>query len=75
MGESSNFKESLKQNRWVLLFVLMIPVFGMVIAIPLIIWKAPDAVMVAIPIIFLMMAQYILLVVWIAKKMNQIIAS
>ncbi len=57
------------------MFVLMMPVFGMVIAIPLIIWKAPGAVMVAIPIILLMIAQYVLLVAWIAKKMNQIIAS
>jgi len=75
MSDSSNFKKILKQNRGVLLFVLMMPVFGMVIAIPLIIWKAPGAVMVAIPIILLMIAQYVLLVAWIAKKMNQIIAS
>lgn len=42
----------------------------MVIAIPLIIWKAPGAVMVALPIILLLMAQYLLLVYWISKKMD-----
>ena len=70
-----DFKDILKKNRGIFLAILMMPVAGMVVAIPLIIWKAPGTVMVALPIIFLLIAQYILLVLWISRKMNQIIAS
>ena len=68
-------KKSFKQNKGILLAILMMPVFGMVIAIPLIIWKAPGAVMVAVPIILLLMAQYFLLVYWISKKIDQMTSS
>lgn len=75
MEEPSSFKENLRQNRGILLAILMLPVIGMAIAIPLIIWRVPGSVMVAIPIIILLMAQYILLVIWISKKIDQITAS
>lgn len=75
MSESSNFKESLRRNRVILLAILMLPVIGMAIAIPLIIWRVPGSVMVAIPIIILLMAQYILLVFWINKKIDQLAAQ
>jgi glucan phosphoethanolaminetransferase (alkaline phosphatase superfamily) len=75
MVESSNFKESLKQNKGIFLAILMMPVFGMIIAIPLIIWRAPGSVMVAVPIILVLIAQYLLLVYWISKKMDQLTAS
>jgi hypothetical protein len=75
MDESSNFRESLKQNRGILLAILMMPVFGIVIATPLIIWKAPGAVIVAVPIILLIIAQYLLLVYWISKKIGQVTSS
>lgn len=74
MGES-NLKKSFKQNKGILLAILMMPVFGMVIAIPLIIWKAPGAVMVAVPVILLLMAQYFLLVYWISRKIDQMASS
>jgi len=48
---------------------------GMAIAIPLIVWRVPGVVKVAVPIILVLMIQYILLVVWISKKINQMIAS
>jgi len=54
---------------------MMMPVFGMVIAIPLIVWKAPGTVMVAVPVILLLMAQYFLLVYWISKKIDQMTSS
>lgn len=75
MSEPSNFKDVLRKNRYILLAILMLPVVGMAIAIPLIIWRVPGVVKVAVPIILFLMAQYILLVVWISKKMNQMIAS
>jgi glucan phosphoethanolaminetransferase (alkaline phosphatase superfamily) len=74
MGES-DLKKGFKQNKGILLAILMMPVFGMVIAIPLIIWKAPRTVMVAVPIILLLMAQYFLLVYWISKKIDQMTSS
>ena len=74
MGES-DLKKSFKQNKGILLAIMMMPVFGMVIAIPLIVWKAPGAVTVAVPVILLLMAQYFLLVYWISKKIDQMTSS
>jgi hypothetical protein len=75
MSETSNFKDVIRKNRRALLAILMLPVVGMAIAIPLIIWRVPGVVRVAIPIILVLMAQYALLVFWISKKMNQITLS
>jgi len=75
MSETSNFKDVIRKNRRALLAILMLPVVGMAIAIPLIIWRVPGVVRVAIPIILVLMAQYALLVFWVSKKMNQITAS
>jgi len=75
MSESHDFKDSLRRNRRILLAILMMPVIGMVIAIPLIIWRTPESVMVAIPIIVLLIIQYSLLVLWISRKMNQMMAE
>lgn len=75
MSETSNFKDVIRKNRRSLIAILMLPVIGMAIAIPLIMWRVPAVVRVAIPIILALMAQYALLVYWISKKMNQITAS
>jgi hypothetical protein len=75
MSETSDFKDVIRKNRRALLAILMLPVVGMAIAIPLIIWRVPGVVRVAIPIILVLMAQYALLVYWVSKKMNQITAS
>jgi len=75
MSDTTNFADVIRKNRLTLLAILMLPVVGMVIAIPLILWRVPGAARVAIPIILVLMVQYTLLVVWISKKMNQITAS
>jgi hypothetical protein len=75
MSAPSNFAEVMKKNRWILLAVLMLPVVGMVIAIPLILWRVPGVAGVAIPIILLLIVQYTLLVIWISRKMSQINTS
>ncbi len=75
MSETYNFKDVIRKNRKVLLAILMLPMVGMAIAIPLIFWRVPRVVRVAIPIILVLMAQHALLVYWISKKMNQITAS
>ena len=75
MSETSDFKDVIRKNRRALLAILMLPVVGMAIAIPLIIWRVPRVVRVAVPIILVLIAQYALLVYWVSKKMNQITAS
>lgn len=75
MDAPSTFADVIKKNRWALLAILMLPVIGMVVAIPLILWRTPESAGVAIPIILFLIIQYTLLVVWISRKMNQITAS
>jgi hypothetical protein len=71
----SNFKDMMIKNRKLILAILLVPVFGMAIAIPLIIWKAPANMTVVIGITILLIAQYSLLVLWINRKMNQLVKS
>jgi membrane glycosyltransferase len=73
MSETTSFKDSVKKNRSALLAILMLPVFGMAISIPLIIWKAPKNMGVALGIIVVLMAQYAVLVWWISKRIDQLI--
>jgi len=75
MSDKTNFADVIRKNRLTLLAVLMLPVIGMAIAIPLILWRVPGAARVAIPIILVLIVQYTLLVVWISRKMKQITAS
>ena len=72
MSDPQNSKESILKNRTILLVILMMPVMGMAISIPLIMWKKPESTMVAIPIIGFLIIQYSLLVLWISRKMKQI---
>ena len=55
MSDSHKIIDSLEKYRTILLVILMMPVIGMVISIPLILWKKPESTMVAIPIIGLRM--------------------
>ncbi len=73
MSETTSFKDSVKKNRSALLAILMLPVLGMAISIPLIIWKAPKNMGVALGIIVVLIAQYTLLVWWISKRIDQLI--
>jgi hypothetical protein len=75
MSGDSNYRDYMKKNRNVLLGILMIPVLGMVIAIPLIIWKAPKTMMVALGVIAVLIVQYTLLVRWISKRIDQLTES
>ena len=75
MSDKTNFADVIRKNRLTLLAVLMLPVIGMAIAIPLILWRVPGAARIAIPIILVLMVQYTLLVVWISRKMSQVTES
>ena len=75
MSGNSSFKDYMKKNRNTLLAILMMPVLGMVVSIPLIVWKAPKNMMVVLGVIVVLIAQYMLLVRWISKKIGQLIES
>ena len=75
MSGNSRFKDYMKKNRNTLLAILMMPVLGMVVSIPLIVWKAPKNMMVVLGVIVVLIAQYMLLVRWISKKIGQLIES
>ncbi len=75
MSGDSNYKDYMKKNRNMLLAILMLPVLGMVIAIPLIIWKAPKTMMVVLGVIGVLIVQYSLLVRWISKRIDQLTES
>ncbi len=75
MSGNSSFKDYMKKNRNVLLAILMLPVLGMVVSIPLIIWKAPKNMMVALGVIVVLISQYTLLVFWISKRIDQLSES
>ncbi len=75
MSEDSIFSDSLRKNRNIFLVVLLLPVVGMVVAIPLIIWREPKHMMIVLGVITLLIIQYSLLVFWISKRIDQIIKS
>jgi hypothetical protein len=75
MSGDSSYKDYMKKNRNVLLAILMLPVLGMVIAIPLIIWKAPKTMVVVLGVIGILIVQYSLLVRWISKRIDQMTES
>lgn len=70
MSKDTNHIEILKQKRNLLLAILMLPVVGMAISILLIVWRFPNMIGTAIPIIFIIMLQYVLLVLWIKNKID-----
>lgn len=70
MSGDTNHVEAIKQKRNLLLAVLMLPVVGMGISMLLIYWRFPHMIGTALPIIFLLMLQYVLLVRWIKKKID-----
>ena len=75
MSGENGYKNYMKKNRNTLLAILMLPVLGMVIAIPLIIWKEPNNMMVALGVIIILIVQYTLLVRWISKRIDQLTKS
>ena len=75
MSVDSSYKDYMKKNRNMLLAILMLPVLGMVIAVPLIIWKAPKTMMVVLGVIGVLIVQYSLLVRWISKRIDQMTES
>ena len=72
MSGDSDHVEAIKQKRNMVLAILMLPVVGMAISILLIYWRFPHMTWTAIPIIIIVMIQYMLLVGWIKKKIDDL---
>ena len=70
MSSDTSHVEMIKQKRNLLLAILLLPVVGMGISMLLIYWRFPHMIGTALPIIFLLMLQYVLLVRWIKKKID-----
>ena len=70
MSSDTSHIEAIKQKRNLLLAILLLPVVGMGISMLLIYWRFPHMIGTALPIIFLLMLQYVLLVRWIKKKID-----
>jgi len=70
MSSDISHVEAIKQKRNLLLAILLLPVVGMGISMLLIYWRFPHMIGTALPIIFLLMLQYVLLVRWIKKKID-----
>jgi hypothetical protein len=70
MSGDSNHVEMIKQKRNLFLAILMLPVVGMGISMILIYWRLPHMIGTALPIIFLLMLQYVLLIRWIKRKID-----
>ncbi len=75
MDESNEVKASIKKNRNMFLAILMMPVAGMMASIPIIVWRAPSNMNIVLAVIVVLMAQYILLVNWIVKRMDKLTAK
>ena len=70
MSSDTSHVEAIKQKRNLLLAILLLPVVGMGISMLLIYWRFPHMIGTALPIIFLLMLQYVLLVRWIKGKID-----
>ena len=72
MGENNDYFTILKKNRIIFVAILMMPVAGMMVSIPLIVWRAPNNMNILLAVIVVIMVQYILLVNWIVKRMDKL---
>jgi len=75
MSERPSYKEVLKQNRRTVLAILMLPVLGMTVPIPLIMIRAPKNLALSVGLIILMICQYLTLVMFISRRMDRLISS
>jgi len=75
MSEQPSYKDVLRKNRRTVLAILMLPVLGMTVAIPLIIIRAPKNLALSVGLIILMICQYLALVMFISRRMDRLISS
>lgn len=75
MSEQPAFKDVLRKNRRIFLAILMLPVVGMVIAILLIAIRVPEKLALSGGLIILMICQYLVLVVYVSRRIDRLISS
>ena len=75
MAEQGSFKEMLRRNRKIFLGILLLPVVGMVVAISLIIIRAPRNLGLSLGLVSAMIVQYIVVVFLIMRRLNRLAES
>ena len=75
MSDQPTFKDVLRKNRRTLLAVMMLPVVGMLVAIFLIVLKAPEKLAIAGGVIILLICQYLVLLVYVSRRIDRLISS
>ncbi len=75
MEEKLTFKEALRRNRQAFLAVLLLPVFGMAISIPLIIMRAPRNLAVSLSLISILLVQYVVFFLYIKRRIDSFLSS
>jgi len=71
MSGETSFKDVLREKRRQFLAVLLLPIVGMLIALVLIIMKRPDNLPLIIAVVFFLMVQYGVTVVYINSRMEK----
>jgi len=64
--------EIMKANRWFITALLSLPIFGMIIAAVLILYKRPGNMYVALGVILFLLVQYGLMVYFLNKRLDSI---
>ncbi|MBS7653068.1 MAG: hypothetical protein QXD04_06245 [Candidatus Bathyarchaeia archaeon] len=75
MEEKYAFKEALRRNRQAFLVVLLLPVFGMTLSIPLIIVRSPRNLAVSLSLISILLVQYLVLFLYIKRRIDSFLSS
>jgi hypothetical protein len=75
MGGERTLKEVLREKRWIFLAILLLPVVGMVVAVPLIMVRVPQNFALSLALIAFAIGQYIIVVFFIMRRIDSLTAS
>jgi uncharacterized membrane protein len=68
-----NLAEIIKANRKLILAIVGMPIIGMVIALGLILYKRPDNLLILVAVIFFLIVQYGVLIIYFNKRLEKLI--
>jgi uncharacterized membrane protein len=71
--KKSNFVEIIKANRRLILAILGTPIIGMVIALGLVLYKRPDNLVILVAVIFFLIIQYGVLMIYFNKRIDKLL--
>ncbi|MCW4049174.1 MAG: hypothetical protein NWE89_05490 [Candidatus Bathyarchaeota archaeon] len=72
MTQKPSLEEVINANRTLIILIVSMPIFGMLIAIVLILYKQPDNMLVVLGVIVFIMVQYAVMVFFITKRMDKL---